>query len=341
MDALHELELLIILFLQSIGEWLASPMRSVSMLGNEEFYMLIMPSLYWCFDSVVGIRVAVMLLLSNAFGSMLKFTMFQPRPYWVSTDVKAWSAETSFGIPSGHAFHAAAVWGMLAANLRSRWGKIILFVVIFLIGFSRIFLGMHFISDVLLGWLLGALLVWGYLKLEKPLIGHLRTRSFNTMVLLAFISALILITVFLLAAATQNGRTVPELWRQNALAAVPGNEIDPLNIEGAFTLAGTWFGMLAGAAWYYHRTGRMFNAAGEPMHRLLRYIIGLIGVFILWFGLGQILPREADFLSYALRFARYTLVGLWVSVFAPLLFERIGIANTQTVKEPALVAQKS
>lgn len=341
MDALHELELLIILFLQSIGEWLASPMRSVSMLGNEEFYMLIMPSLYWCFDSVVGIRVAVMLLLSNAFGSTFKTLMFQPRPYWVSTDVKAWSSETSFGIPSGHAFHAAAVWGMLAANMRHRWGKIVLFVIIFLIGFSRIYLGMHFISDVLLGWLLGALLVWAYLKLEKPLVAQLRTRSLTNMVLLAFFSALFLISMIMLAAAAQNGQTVPDLWRQNALAAVPGNEIDPLSIEGAFTLAGTWFGMLAGAAWYYQRTGRLFNAAGQPAHRLLRYVIGLIGVFILWYGLGQILPREADLVSYALRFARYTLVGLWVSALAPIVFERLGIANTQAVKGPALAAQKS
>lgn len=336
MDALHELELLIILFLQSMGEWLASPMRSISMLGNEEFYMLIMPSLYWCFDSIIGIRVAMMLLLSNSFGSVFKLAMFQPRPYWISTDVKAWSAETSFGIPSGHAFHAAAIWGMLAANLRSRWGKILMIVVIFLIGFSRIYLGMHFISDVLLGWLLGALLVLGYLKLEKPIVARLRTRSLTALLLLALVSSLIIIVFILLASAAQSGRTVPELWRQNALAGAPGNEIDPLSIEGAFTLAGTWFGMLAGAAWYFHRTGGLFNAGGLPSHRLLRYIVGLIGVFVLWFGLGQILPREADAVSYALRFVRYTLVGLWVSALAPILFERLGIASAPEAKEPAL-----
>lgn len=340
MDSLHELELLIIIFLQSLGEWLASPMRSVSVLGNEEFYMLIMPSLYWCFDAVIGIRVAVMLLLSNSFGTVFKVTMFQPRPYWISTQVQAWSEETSFGIPSGHAFNAAAIWGMLAANLRSRWGKILLIVVIFLIGFSRIYLGMHFISDVLLGWLLGALLVWGYLKLEKPVAAQLRTRSLGALVLLALVSSLLIIVMIMLAAAAQGGQSVPDLWQQNALAAVPGNEIDPLSIESAFTLAGTWFGMLAGAAWYFHRTGGLFHAAGLPAHRLLRYVIGLIGVFVLWFGLGQVLPREADFISYALRFVRYTLVGLWVSALAPVVFERLRIASVEEAKQPVLMAQK-
>jgi hypothetical protein len=50
-----------------------------------------------------------------------------------------------------------------------------------------------------------------------------------------------------------------------------------------------------------------------------------LGIFGLYFGLGQIFPRNADFLSFALRFTRYTLIGLWVSWLGPLVFEKLGL----------------
>jgi len=42
----------------------------------------------------------------------------------------------------------------------------------------------------------------------------------------------------------------------------------------------------------------------------------LIVVLILWFGLGEIFPRNEDVLSFALRFARYALLGGWVAAGA-------------------------
>jgi hypothetical protein len=60
---------------------------------------------------------------------------------------------------------------------------------------------------------------------------------------------------------------------------------------------------------------------------MLRYVIGVAGILLLWFGLGQVFPRSADITSFTLRFFRYTLVGLWISALAPLLFERIGLSR--------------
>jgi undecaprenyl-diphosphatase len=67
--------------------------------------------------------------------------------------------------PSGHATQAAAVWGMLAAllaNATSRgsikvaiWAGALL--VTALVGVSRLYLGAHWLTDVLGGWALGAL----------------------------------------------------------------------------------------------------------------------------------------------------------------------------------------
>ena len=338
MDILQELEIQIILFFQSLGTWLVEPMKFFSMLGYEEFFMLIMPSIYWCFDSVLGMRMAVMLLLSNASNSLFKLSFHTPRPYWVSTDVLAHTTETSFGLPSGHAQTAAGLWGALAASVQKRGWKIALVALIFLIGISRLFLGVHFVRDVLAGWLIGGLLLAAYLKIEQPLARWLRERSLSQHLLLAFASAAVIAMMVLVPRWLLGSWQYPEVWQANAFAASAENVLNPFHIDGAFTFSGTWFGFFAGVAWMYHRRGGLLDPSGTPRQRLLRYVIGAAGILVLWFVLGQIFPREENVISYTLRFVRYSLVGSWVSIFAPMLFERAGLLDSRKVTVTPLSA---
>lgn len=338
MDALHQLELTWILFLQSLGGWVAAPSRLISMLGQEEFFMLVMPALYWSLDAGLGFRVGLMLLLSNGVNMIAKAAFHSPRPYWIDARVKGYAAESSFGLPSNHAQCATSIWGLIAAKDRETWLRIILVVVIFLIGLSRIFLGVHFISDVVAGWLIGGVLVWIFVKVERPIVDWLRSLSLAQMAALAVISTILLVVASLIPVMALGSWQLPAEWQQNALADQPASEVNPLDISGTFTIAGTWLGFLLGAAWLYHRQGG-FDASGTPRERLLRYFIGAAGVLVLWFGLGQIFPRQSDVLSYSLRFFRYTLVGLWMSAVAPLVFERLGIARGSRVKVASLSTQ--
>jgi hypothetical protein len=89
-------------------------------------------------------------------------------------------------------------------------------------------------------------------------------------------------------------------------------------MENFITSAGPLYGLAAGLAWTNSRGG--YQADGPFVNRVLRYAIGLIGILILWRGLGNIFPRDENLLSYLLRYFRYTLVGLWISAAAPWLF---------------------
>lgn len=324
MDAIHQLEILWVILIQSIGPWLIEPMRIVSLLGNEEFYLLMMPLLYWSVDARLGFRVAILLLLSNGVATFFKFVFHAPRPYWLDQRIQAFSVESSFGIPSGHAQNAVAIWGFLTTRLNRKWQKILLISFIVLIGFSRIYLGVHFISDVILGWFLGGLLLWSFLRLEKMLGNWLRARSLSQMLQLALVSSLLLGLFMLLPSIAQPNLQVPDAWIVNASAANPNSQIDPLNSESAFTVAGTWFGMMAGVAWLFHKQGG-FQVSKTPVQRILCYLIGVIGIFFFWYILGAILPRNSDVISYTLRYLRYTMIGLWVSAAAPVLFQRLGL----------------
>ena len=320
-DQLMQFEIQITLFLQNLGSWLAVPFKAITFLGNEEFYLLIMPILYWCIDATLGFRMGVMLVITNSLNGYLKTLFHSPRPFWVDSRVKAYVSETTFGLPSGHAQNAASIWGILAANLKKRWATIVCILAIFLIGLSRIYLGVHFTRDVLVGWLIGLLLVVLYLWLEKPVSGWIGSKSLPFKITSSFLISLAIVGIGLLVNALAGNWQVPAAWVNQALAAGAGAP-DPYNLEGTFTIAGVWFGFTAGYAWLLHKKGKI-EVKGPISKRIYRYLVGLVGVAILYMGLKLVFPVSPEWLGFSLRFIRYALLGLWISALAPLLFEKL------------------
>jgi membrane-associated phospholipid phosphatase len=311
-------EIIVNEFLQNLGDWLRVPMLAITALGYEEFFILLLPTLYWCFDQLVGLRVGIVLLLGNMFNTFFKFLFHNARPYWFSETVKAHSIEESFGIPSGHAQIAASVWGWLAVEVKKRWFTITAIVLIFLIGFSRLYLGVHFLSDVLLGWLLGGLLVWAFWALYPRIANGLKNKSMGYKVSLVATSTVVMILLVLVA------RWIAMPWEFPADWAARAGNIDPFSLDGILTVGGTWLGMLLGFVILTSQKG-YFLAGQGGWRRIVRFLLGIVGILALYIGLGQLFPDKADLISYILRVFRYTLIGLWVSWLAPLAFEQIGI----------------
>jgi membrane-associated phospholipid phosphatase len=325
MQTLIESGIAFIIALQGMGDWLIAPMRFFSYLGNEEFFLLVLPLIYWSVDSGLGLRVAFILVTSNLFNNIAKLLFAGTRPYWISSHVRAlWTTETSFGIPSGHAQNAVSVWGMFAAYGRRTWIWIVAIAIIFLIGFSRIFLGVHFPHDVIFGWLLGAVILWAFMRFWEPIGAWVGKKTLSQQILVAFIVSLIFIVLGFGSSTLRSGYQISETWISNSLLA--GTELPaPVDPNSTFTSAGTFFGVATGAAWIMSIGG--YQASGPIKKRTIRYIIGLIGVLILWMGLGEVFPRGEGFIFYTLRYIRYALVGWWVAGGAPWLFIRFKLAG--------------
>ncbi len=318
MAQINTFELVINQFFQNIGEWLRLPMLAITALGYGGFFVLLLPTLYWCVDQMVGLRLGIMLMTANVLNTFFKFLFHRPRPYWISEDVKIYSHETSFGLPSGHAQVAASVWGWLAYEVKKRWFTLVALGLIFLIGISRLFLGVHFTSDVLLGWSLGALLVLAFANWHQPVGNWLANQSLWVKFGIVLGSTVLMILLVLGAMWIAGDWSIPEAWSERA------GDIDPYSLDGIFTISGTWFGMLTGFIILSGTKGRFLAGEGD-WRRLVRLFVGFLGIFALYFGLGQFFPRNADFLSFFLRFIRYTLIGLWVSWLGPLVFEKLAL----------------
>jgi membrane-associated phospholipid phosphatase len=312
-----------VLAVQSLGSWLELPMRFFSFLGDENFFFMVLPLLYWSVDARLGLRVAFILISSNFLNSFIKLLFASPRPYWISTQVHPLAVETTFGIPSGHAQNAVALWGIIAEGTRKRAAWAAALTLAFLIGLSRLYLGLHFAWDVIAGWLIGGLLLLAFLALWNPVSTWIASQSLARQIGLAFVVSLIMIGLGAWQVARLDGYVIPPEWIDNALRA--GEAPAPVSMENFLTAAGTLFGLAAGLAWITSRGG--YQADGPVLSRVLRYVIGLIGILILWRGLGAIFPRDENLLAYLLRYFRYTLVGFWISAAAPWLFFHFKLAG--------------
>jgi membrane-associated phospholipid phosphatase len=319
MENLHLLEINLVLIIQSLGEWLFYIMRGLSFLGDETFFIFGLALLYWGVHSRLGLRIAVLLILSISVNTFFKVLFAYPRPFWVDSNVKALTTETSFGFPSGHAQNSTAIWGLVERTVRRPVVSGFTIALVALIGLSRIYLGVHFFSDVIGGWLLGLVLLLAFLRLERKSVNWIHSFSLREKILAVVLSTLVLLIFLLVPYALQQGWELPREWIAISGQASPGYTPDPLLPENPFTLSGVWLGMLGGAAWFTHTHGE-FRSGGSVTARVLRCLIGAVGLLVIRFGLGAIFPGEADWISLFLRLVRYALLGAWVSVGAPLMY---------------------
>ena len=319
--------------LQTSAPWLAAPARFLSFLGTEEFYLFLLPFLYWCVDVRLGLRVGVILTVSDSLNIFFKLVFHQPRPFWVSDRVRAFSAEGSYGLPSGHAQHAMTVWGTMAAWGKD-WLRWLMAALIFLIGYSRIVLAVHFPTDVLAGWLIGGLILWAFLKWETAVMTWFNRFTLVQKIGLAFAASLLLLIISLsgLAFLLPADPSQWEITAARAISPAPGQSaIHPRGTTGMVGVAGTFFGLVVGAILIFQRGG--FDAAGKWSKRALRFGIGIIGLAILWLGLRTLFSHDASLLSQVLRYLRYAITSFCVAYGAPWVFIKLGLQDAIKVPE--------
>ena len=154
----------------TVHSW-ASPsltytMRGITELGSPTFLLAITGLLIWRLAKVGRRRVAVLLIVAGCgaeiLDQLLKLLFHRQRP----EAFFGYHQPASFSFPSGHAISAACFYGVMAALIAARVESRLLKAAVWiaaafvagLIGLSRVYLGVHYPSDVVAGY--AAAVVW-------------------------------------------------------------------------------------------------------------------------------------------------------------------------------------
>lgn len=180
------------IYIQGLGNpFLDNLFKAITTIGSQHSYIFLASLIYWCFSKRTGIRTMYIILFS-AFAAILAKNLFgMPRP----PDYLHKIEENEYGFPSGHAQVSSGFWGYIGARNKNTWFIVAGAIAIFLISLSRIYLGVHYVGDVMGGIIFGLLIAIISFKAESGIINKLEKQGRGSKYLVAVILPALLVTI--------------------------------------------------------------------------------------------------------------------------------------------------
>jgi membrane-associated phospholipid phosphatase len=278
-------------FLRDLLPWAGAFFSIVTELGGELFLISVLLIGYWAFRKREAMIITLVLIVSILANYWLKYAIGNPRPpvsYWYG-DVEA----TNFSTPSGHAQNAGTMYSWLAGKVKTWWMILASLILMFLIGISRVYLGVHFLGDILLGWAIGIVIGIAAFYFEPQISDFASRVKTEYWFLLLFIIGIAMLVI---------GSVLP---------SPPGDNF------------GAYGGLTIGAAVAFPLEKRYvnFDLDVDRPRLIARIVIGLVLVIGLMLGLSPFLPTDEIWLR-TIRYFTAAFVGIFVW---PSIFKKAGL----------------
>ena len=154
-------------WLGNVGTAIAS---FITLFGEEFMLVAILGFIYWCYDKEFGKFVGFNVFIGLVWNPMIKNIVLRRRPYFDNPGIKCLKPVDSsadildikaqgFSFPSGHSTNSSVAYLSIAVYSKKRALWIAGIILTLLVGISRFSVGVHYPTDVLCGWLLGAAIV--------------------------------------------------------------------------------------------------------------------------------------------------------------------------------------
>lgn len=170
----------ILYFFESIrNPVLDTVMLALTKLAEEYVFIVAALLVFWCINKKNGYYMMTVGLVGITLNQWLKILFRVPRPWVIDPNFKpveaAVPAANDYSFPSGHTQNAVGTYGSVERFTRFKWLRIVSIVLIPLIAVSRLYLGVHSLTDVLVSLAVGIVLVFLLYPLikktdEKPWI---------------------------------------------------------------------------------------------------------------------------------------------------------------------------
>lgn len=265
--------------------------------------------LYWCVNKRAGLRTLFTLCGSLNINSGIKNYIKMPRPIGMeSLESLRVETATGYSFPSGHTQTSTTFWTSLMLLFKKTWIYIIGTIMILGAGVSRLYLGVHWPTDVIAGWIFGIVLSILFVKLFDYIDD---TKNYYILVLLLVIFGLF--TYFV------GGE---DLYKMFGLYTgfILGYMVEDTYIQ--FSIDG-------------NRKRKNIFAKNTPKYDSLgkkvgRFIVGIISLLLIYLVLNYIgdnfvINKSEDIISI-FKYIKYTIVIFWGIAGAPALFKLFKLA---------------
>ena len=313
----------IIASVQNFSPGLTAIIVEGEILDTMPWYLLVFSLITFGFHPRYGVRLATLFGINIGLNEAVKLALHFPRPYWVSAAVKAASAHSSFGFPSGAAQYGAVLYGYIAVISRRFWVILLCIILLLITSFVRIFSGIHFLLDIIGGWIIGLLLLAAFLFLIPKVETYATRLSQPGRLVLCLLVAAIPLVLVIPAYLSLGDWQLPGPWLELAKLQ-SGKSIHPDVIQFSIGASGIILGSLLGYEFLSSRGG--WSPSTDIKKRAGVLIAGTISV-LLFNTLLQIGLKGIGFTAISPlfeTFLRMTLVLFWLIGCVPVLAGKAG-----------------
>ena len=290
-----------LLFLESVRTpFLDFIFNIITHFGDEAVAVVVLTVFLWCGNKSMAYNMLYCTFFNLGTNQLLKNIFKISRPWVKNPELtiveSARDAASGYSFPSGHTANATVLFGCIAAKIKAKWKKTLLILLILLIGFSRMYLGVHSPADVITSWVLGGIFVVGISAVFQA-----AEKSEKTDIILN--SALVLYAIIIV------------IYMEFMKSPVDENSMDGL--KNGYTILGLALGLVS--ARYADKYTIKWETKASVWGQILKCTIGIILIALTAF----VVRQPAKFITgghyshYAIRYFAMVAVGgiLWPMTF--------------------------
>ena len=239
---------------------------NISTWGVPPLITFITMSIYWVLDKELGQSLLFGLHGCFFVNGVLKLTACVYRPWIRSSDIVPVTKASGYSFPSAHTTGATATYGTLAYHYRRQKTLFVLFLcLIFLIMFSRNYLGVHTPEDVAVGFLSSVLVIYIMYRLR------MWAEKGSNRDLILFAASVVIVVLALVYFAV---KSYPRDLGVDGKLVVDPAEMMPDSYLGC----GGLLGMLLG--WIVERRFIKFSTNSSSVVKVKRFVVGILLVVL-------------------------------------------------------------
>ncbi len=300
-------------------------LKLVIFFAEENVFILTVCALFWLVDRKIAVQALLLLLFSEYFNFVLKWSFHQPRPYWLVETIAPLSRQPDFGFPTAYAQDALVFWTYLAWALSRKFDTrrpyLLPVVIVPLVSLATVASGANFIHDTFAGLLLGAMLL-ALAYVARSFVQKRQWTATTQGILILIAAPLSQLGLFVLGLLIGPVK-IPGLWRQ---LAMQGTDLPPYLVFSPFDsslMVGLAAGVLAVGVFVFLEARSLVPEFRPPPSGdgvLTRVLIGLLGLAVVKIAMAMFLGGARDVEVAVVYGLGYFAIGMWALLGAPFVF---------------------